>query len=136
MIRPDGTVMTESAAMVLHIHDVAPQAGLVPSDANRRATFFNLLIVMVGAVYPTFTFGYEPEHFGLDGAAASTLRSESDAHRMRIWRHMETLVSPTPYALGPALTAIDLYLAVMTGWSPGGDVTLTKTGCIEAEFAA
>jgi len=119
LILPDGAVMTESAAMVLHIHDVAPQAGLVPSGVERRAAFFNLLIVLVGAVYPTFTFGDEPEHFGLDDAAASTLRSESDARRMRIWRHMETLVTPEPYVLGSALTAIDLYLAVMTAWRPG-----------------
>lgn len=119
LVRPDGSVMTESAAMVLHIHDVAPRAGLVPSDVDRRAAFFNLLVVLVGAVYPTFTFGDEPEHFGLDGAAAAILRSESDARRTRIWQHMETLVSPVPYALGSTLTAIDLYLAVMTAWRPG-----------------
>lgn len=118
LILPDGTVMTESAAMVLHIHDVAPQAELVPSDASNRAAFFNLLIVLVGAVYPTFTFGDEPKQFGLDGAAASILRSESDARRMRIWQHMEAQISPRPHVLGSALTAIDLYLAVMTAWRP------------------
>lgn len=119
LILPDGTVMTESAAMVLHIHDVAPQAGLVPADAGIRPFFFNLLIVLVGAVYPTFTFGDEPKQFGLNDAAASTLRSESDARRMRIWQHMETQITPHPHALGSALTAIDLYLAVMTTWRPG-----------------
>jgi GST-like protein len=119
LIFPDGTVMTESAAMVLRIHDVAPQAGLVPSDVDRRAVFLNLLVVLVGAVYPTFTFGEEAKHFGLDDAAASTLRAECDARRTRIWWHMEALVSPAPYALGSGLTAIDLYLAVMTAWRPG-----------------
>ena len=49
------------------------------------------------------------------------LRSESDARRMRIWRHLEGLVSPGPFALDQALTAIDLYLAVMTAWRPGRD---------------
>ncbi|MBM6582525.1 glutathione S-transferase family protein [Microvirga sp. BT689] len=119
LILPDGTAMTESAAMVLHIHDVAPQAELVPPDVDNRAVFFNLLVVLVGAVYPTFTFGDEPKQLGLDDAAAARLRGESDARRMRIWRHMETLVSPAPYALGSALTALDLYLVVMTAWNPG-----------------
>jgi GST-like protein len=119
LVRPDGTVMTESAAMVLHIHDVAPQAGLVPSDVDRRAAFFNLLVILVGAVYPTFTFGEEAKHFGLDDAAASTLRSACAARRMRIWQRMEAMISPAPHALGSALTAIDLYLAVMTDWNPG-----------------
>jgi GST-like protein len=119
LILPDGIVMTESAAMVLHIHDVAPQAGLVPSGAEHRAVFHNLLAVLVGAVYPTFTFGEEARLFGLDDAAASTLRTECEARRMRIWRHMETRISPAPYALGSSPTALDLYLAVMTAWLPG-----------------
>lgn len=118
LILPDGTVMTESAAMVLHINDVAPRAGLVPSDADDRPAFFNLLIVLIGAVYPTFTFGDDPKQFGLDDAAAAILRAESDSRRMRIWRHMEAQISPSPHALGSALTAIDLYLAVMTAWRP------------------
>jgi GST-like protein len=119
LILPGGTVMTESAAMVLHIHDVAPQTGLVPSDTSRRAAFLNHVIVLVGAIYPTFTFGDAPQHFGPDDAASALLRSESDTRRMQIWRHMESLDSPGPYALGPTLTAIDLYLAVMTAWRPG-----------------
>lgn len=119
LILPNGNVMTESAAILLHIHDVAPQAGLVPSDVDSRAAFFNLMIVLVAAIYPTFTFGDDPKQFGLDDAAASALRAESDARRNRIWQSMETLISPSPYALGPQLTAVDLYLAVMSAWRPG-----------------
>lgn len=92
--------MTDSAAMVLHIYDVAPQAGLVPSDVDRRAVLLNLLVALVGAVDPTFTFGDGPKQFGLEDAAASILHSASDARQMWIWRHMETLVTPEPYALG------------------------------------
>lgn len=120
LILPDGAVMTESAAMILHIDDVAPQARLVPpDDREQRARFFNLLIVLVGAIYPTFTFGDDPKLFGLDEAASATLRAQTDARRMRVWQHVETLLSPSPYAMGPELTAIDLYLAVMTSWRPG-----------------
>lgn len=120
LVLPDGTVMTESAAMILHIHDEAPRAGLVPPSSHpHRARFFNLLIVLVGAIYPTFTYGDEPKQFDLDDNAASILRRQTDARRMRIWLHLESMVSPAPHALGSALTAIDLYLAVMTFWRPG-----------------
>src|ERR1700754_4381364 len=39
LILPDGSVMTESAAMVLHVIDLAPGAGLAPgpADATRPA---------------------------------------------------------------------------------------------------
>lgn len=120
LVLPDGMVMTESAAMILHINDVAPQARLVPSDDQKqRVRFLNLLIVLVGAIYPTFTFGDDPKQFGLDEAASATLRAQTDARRMRIWQHVESHISPSPYAIGPELTAIDLYLAVMTSWRPG-----------------
>jgi GST-like protein len=120
LICPDGTVMTESAAMVLHIADVAPQAALVPPPGDEsRTSFLNLLIVLVGAIYPTFTFGDDPKHWGLEGEAAASLRSHTDARRMTIWRHIEAAISPAPHALGGHLTALDLYLAVMSQWRPG-----------------
>ena len=120
LILPDGMVMTESAAMILHINDAAPQAGLVPPGTLKdRAAFYNLLIVLVGAIYPTFTFGDDPKQFRLDDGAAATLREQTDARRMRIWQHVELHISPAPYALGAELSAIDLYLATMTAWRPG-----------------
>lgn len=120
LVLPDGTVMTESAAMILHIHDVAPQAGLVPAaeDPN-RARFLNLLVALVAAVYPTFTFGDDPKHWGLGDEAASILRTRTDARRLGIWQHIEKTIAPSPYALGSRMSAIDLYLAVMTTWRPG-----------------
>ena len=120
LVLPDGTVMTESAAMILHINDVAPQAGLVPPNGNeQRARFFNLLIILVGAIYPTFTFGDDPKLFGLDDVGSAALRTRTDARRMGIWQHVESLISPAPYAIGSEMTAIDLYLSVMTAWRPG-----------------
>ncbi|QFU17509.1 glutathione S-transferase family protein [Microvirga thermotolerans] len=120
LVLPDGTVMTESAAMVLHIDDVAPQARLAPRpDDSNRAAFLNLLVVLVGALYPTFTFGDDPKQFGLDENAASVLRAQTDARRMRLWQHLESRISPDPYVLGRERSAIDLYVAVMTHWRPG-----------------
>ena len=51
LVTPDGEVMTESAAMILHLHDVAPQTGRLP-DQPERARFLNLLIRLVAAIYP------------------------------------------------------------------------------------
>lgn len=122
LVLPDGTVMTESAAMVLHIHDAAPHARLAPrQDDPARAVFLNLLVVLVGALYPTFTFGDDPKQFGLDERGVSVLRAQTDARRMRIWQHVESLISPAPHVLGRSMSALDLYVAVMTRWRPGRD---------------
>jgi GST-like protein len=122
LVMPDGQVMTESAAMILHLNDVAPQASLAPlPDHPKRAAFLRWLIFLVSAVYPTFTYGDEPNRW-LDGdeEAGAKLRRGTDEHRKMLWRHLETHVS-APWFLGETWSALDLYMPPMTYWRPGRD---------------
>ena len=119
LILPDGTVMTESAAIALHIADRVPSAGLLPApDAPERAAFLRWLIFIVAAIYPTFTYADEPERWTLAGPAADELWQRAFAHRESLWRYLEGQVAGTPWFLGGAMTALDLYLGVMTHWRP------------------
>ena len=119
LILPDGTVMTESAAMILHLADVAPGAGLVPPPSSPdRARFFNLLIVIVGAIYPTFTFGDIPDKWTHAGEPADALRANSDRRREELWRHVDAHLEPRPFVLGETMSALDLYVCVMGRWRP------------------
>ena len=62
MLMPDGTVMTESAAVVLHLVDHVPEAGLAPrADEPDRVRFLRWLVFLVSAIYPTFTYGDNPK---------------------------------------------------------------------------
>ena len=64
LVMPDGTVMTESAAIVLHLADIAPNAGLVPPpDHPQRPAFLRWLVFLVSAVYSTFTYGDDPKRW-------------------------------------------------------------------------
>ena len=74
LVLPGGDVMTESAAMVLHLDDLVPEAGLLPrpGDAGRPAAL-NQLVLLVAAVYPTVTFSDPPEMWTLPGPAAERL---------------------------------------------------------------
>ena len=57
LLLPDGGVITESAAMVLHVADRAPAAGLAPAaDDAARPAFLRWLTFLVASLYPTFTF--------------------------------------------------------------------------------
>src|SRR5688572_22796341 len=45
LILPDGRVMTESAAIVLHLHDLNPAAGLAPAPGDaERPDFLRWLV--------------------------------------------------------------------------------------------
>jgi GST-like protein len=116
VILPDGTVMTESAAIILYIDGLVPELELVPSvrDPLRRE-LLRWLMFLVAAVYPTFTYGDDPAKWV--GDASASLRESTDEHRKSLWRLVEGAVRG-PWFLGDTPSALDLYIAVMTRWRP------------------
>lgn len=120
LILPDGTYMSESAAILLHLGDVVPEAGLVPPPGDpTRDHFLRLLITIVGAIYPTFTYADYPEQYVSSAKAQKELVDNSRERRKRIWRQIEAAITPNPWVLGERFSGLDLYVAVMTHWGPG-----------------
>jgi GST-like protein len=121
LILPDGSVMTESAAMVLHIIDRAPGAALAPpTDDPTRPAFLRWLVFLVASIYPTFTYGDDPGRYVNEPDARTELRAVADAECQRYWRLVETGI-PGPFMLGERQSALDLYVWVMSHWRPGRD---------------
>ncbi|MGH6859322.1 MAG: glutathione S-transferase family protein [Phyllobacterium sp.] len=119
LIMPDGDVMTESAAMILHLAGAFPDAQLSPATNDRhRSTFLRWLIYIVGEIYPTSTFGDDPGRWQLPSTVRMPYKQAVDDHRMQLWSHVEE-VADTPCFLGNDFSAIDLYIAVMRHWRPG-----------------
>lgn len=119
LVLPDGTVLTESLAMLHYLDDLEPGAHLIPAkgDAARRH-FYRWAVFFVAALYPTWTYGDEPEKWVADKDAAKTLRESTDVHRLALWRQVEAAAG-APWFLGERFSALDLYIAVMTHWRPG-----------------
>jgi GST-like protein len=120
LVLPDGSIMTESAAIIMMVDDVAPGAGLVPpKGAEERNPFLRWLVFMVAAVYPTWTYGDDPKKW-LPGLPQSTLlRTTTDQHRQKMWSYVESVLEPAPWFLGERFSAVDLYVGAMTHWRPG-----------------
>jgi GST-like protein len=119
LILPDGQVMTESAAIMLHLADIKPESGLAPApDQPERPAFLRWLMFIVAAVYPTFTYGDVPERWvAADESAANMLVQGTDDHRKTLYRYLEQNTG-TPWFLGESFSCIDLYLNVMRHWRP------------------
>lgn len=119
---PDGRVMTESAAIILHIADVAPDAGLVPPMSDSaRPMFQRWLVFIAAALYPTYTYGDDPVRWANSEAAGKHLRKATDDHRKALWRYFISQNPCDPWVLGARFSALDLYVAVMSTWRPGAD---------------
>jgi GST-like protein len=119
LVLPDGRVMTESLAIIHHIQDRAPRAGLIPPPGDaKRDEFYRWIVFIVAAIYPTFTYGDEPKKWVPDEKGAGELRESTNAHRKKQWLQIESVVG-APWFLGERMSALDLYLAMMTRWRPG-----------------
>lgn len=120
IICPDGMVMTESAAILFHLDDIAPEANLVPGkDAPQRRLFLRLVSFISGALYPTFTTADFPERYVSSQKARDELVDSSIEKRKALWRQFEDLLGSGPYVLGAQFSGLDIYAAIMTLWGPG-----------------
>lgn len=118
LVMPDGTVMSESAAITLLLADVTGSEQLVPGPgAPERAAFLRWLVFMVANIYPTFTYADDPARFVAVNAARDPFRAATDAYAQRLWRQVESAAG-APWFLGERFSALDIYIGVMTRWRP------------------
>ncbi|MEP7069730.1 MAG: glutathione S-transferase family protein [Usitatibacter sp.] len=119
LVLPDGTVLTESLAMLHYVDDLAPQAGLIPPRGHpARGDFYRWAVFFVAAIYPTFTYGDDTSKWVANPEGAKQLRESTNRHREGLWRQAEA-AARSPWFLGEEMTALDLYIAPMTYWRPG-----------------
>lgn len=119
LLRADGTVLTESAAILLHLAETQPQARLMPAvDDPRRAEFLRWLFFINTAIYPTFTYGDKPQQWVEGEAAGKQLRASTDRRRENCWLQLEASFTPAPWMMGTDFSLLDLYVGVMSHWRP------------------
>jgi GST-like protein len=117
LVLPSGEVMTESAAMTLHLADVSGSDLLVPGpSAPERAAFLRWLVYLVANIYPTFTYADIPEKF-VPAEVEEGFVAAVGGHREDLWRLFAGQVRG-PWVLGERFSALDLYVATMINWAP------------------
>jgi len=118
LVLSDGTVMTESAAITLHLADLTGSVELVPRAGDPvRPAFLRWLVFLVTNIYPTFTYADDPARFVVGEAAQKLFRENVDRYAQRLWRMAEGAATG-PWFLGDSFSALDIYAAAMTRWRP------------------
>lgn len=119
LVLPDGAVITESAAILLTLADRFPDAGLAPpAGSDARATFNRWLVYLAVNVYGEIIRGDFPARYVADPAGHAGFTACTDAVARERFQVMETALSPAPFLLGAAMTALDPYLAMIRRWRP------------------
>ena len=101
LLLPNGHVLTESAAILLHLAEQAPaEVGLAPAPrAANRPEFLRWLVFLVAAIYPTFTYGDFPSRYVEGEAAQAQSRDSTNQLRKDNWLQVER-PARAPYFLG------------------------------------
>ncbi len=124
LVLPDGTVMTESVAILIWLMDRHPgRLGPGPSDPL-RASFLRWLVYLPAAIYPMYTVRDFVDQWVSGEKATGELKQSTVNRILLCWKNMEAALKPAPGAwlLGtPDLTALDLYVCMMTRWTPRRD---------------
>lgn len=115
LVRDDGTVLTESAAIALVLLDENPH--LAPAAGTpQRAQFYRLLIWLVSNVYATLTYGDYPQRWV--NHSPEDLTASTDRHREHLYLWLETQAGEGPFWFGEQISLLDAYFPVLVSWKP------------------
>ncbi len=120
LVLPSGEALTESAAILMWLAEQHPEARLAPSPNDAaRAAYLRWMVYVPAAIYSMFWVRDEPMRLAADEAAAEVIKQRTADRLAECWRRMDEQVSPGRYILGDELGVLDLYVAVVSRWSPG-----------------
>jgi GST-like protein len=134
LVLPDGSVLTESAAILMHLGLSHPKSGLLPKEAKERAQILRALVFIAANCYSQISICDYPERWlpqgrnkiGEAGEAAArqaqeALRKGARAQLHRAWamfaNQFHTHTGHRGGLFGNELNAADVMAAVVSKWS-------------------
>jgi GST-like protein len=119
LVLPGGEVMTESAAILIHLADALPASGLAPAPAHAgRAPFLRWMVYVSSAIYALHWIKPDVRRIGVPLALRDAVVEAVHERIAFCWKAMDAQVAPAPYLLGAHLTVLDLYVAVVSRFGP------------------
>ena len=119
MMLPDGSVMTEAAAICLYLieeHDInhlAPK----PKSAN-RASFLKWIIYLTNTIQENYKRYYYNDRFLPKGGDIEGIREIAIKDFVEFWKPIEEqlLASNGAFMLGEKISLLDIYITMLVTW--------------------
>ena len=119
LVLPDGSALSESAAILLHLGLAHPDSGLLPRAESARAQAIRGLVYIAANCYAAIGIIDYPERWCADAGKAvqERIRAGTKARLHRHWEIFADLFPAQPFLGGEAPGALDLLAAVVSRWS-------------------
>lgn len=114
---PDGSIMTESSAMLLHIGDAFPAAKLLPKPgSSERAQHDRWLLFFAVNIYEGQLRQLRPARYTTAPEGADGVKAAADAYVERHFQIYNDVLGKGPYLFGDRFTMIDIYVWMLVQW--------------------
>jgi GST-like protein len=119
LVLPSGEVMTESAAMLIGLADLHPEARMAPTPTDpKRAQYLRWMVYIPAAIYSIYWVRDVPSRLAANPEAEKVIMQRTAERIADCWRMMDEQVTPGRYILGDELSVLDIYVAVVSRWTP------------------
>ena len=117
LLLDDGLVITESAAILLHLADCHTDTLLVPpAGSPERARLYRWLFYAASNLYEGILRYYYSDRFTSEPAQAPQVQKAAKGFVDWSWSLLEDAIGEGPYFLGETYSVIDPYLLMLTNW--------------------
>jgi GST-like protein len=119
LVLPDGSVLTESAAILIHLGLASKPGVLLPADERARAQAIRGLVYIPANCYCCITIIDYPERFttATDKASLDAVRAGTRERLHKHWDIFADTFAASPFLNGETPGALDILSAVVSRWS-------------------
>jgi glutathione S-transferase len=119
LVLPNGQLMTESAAIIIYLADIFPEAGLAPTVTDpTRARYLQWIHYFATNAYSAALRSGYPQNFSDDPQSRTSIEARANADLERINANFSAALGDDPYILGETFSAADIYAAMLSTWVP------------------
>src|SRR5262245_26258734 len=119
LVLDDGSVLSESAAILIHLGLTHPDAALLPPAPPERAQAIRGLVYVAANCYAAIGVYDYPDRWcaDCDEASGKRIRTGTRARLHQLWETFADAFPSRPFLSGTNLGALDLLAAVVSRWS-------------------
>ena len=120
LVLPDGTVMTESPAILAHLADAFPAVGLIPAPgSSARATHDRWLAFAQANIYEGMLRLFYSDRYTTDPAGVDGVKAAADAYLKRHFAIFDAALAGSggPFLMGARLSVVDIYVWMLCYWT-------------------
>jgi glutathione S-transferase len=117
LVLPDGSVVTEIPAILLHLADANPDSGLAPPPGSAlRAQHDRWLAFTHANVYEGVLRLFYSERYTTNPEGAEAVRAAAEAYVRRHLEMLDSVIGEGPFLLGKRPMAVDCLIWILVTW--------------------